>query len=87
MVVDDNGVLLPAIARPELDRGGRSYPAHLDLRPTGAFGGWWGDWLYLSCLAEKAWHRSPRRRPVRTFDLDRGRRDERRAPAGEDYGE
>lgn len=80
VVHDRDGSPLEDAFGPGVDRAGRSYPAHLDVRPTGAFGGWWGDWLYLSTLAEKAWHLSPRRRPERTFDLDRDRRDQRREP-------
>jgi glycine hydroxymethyltransferase len=62
----------------ERDRGGRRYPAHLDVRPVTTFGTWWGDWQLLSTLAEKAWYLSPRQRPAHTFDLARWRRDERR---------
>jgi anthranilate synthase component I len=61
-----------------LDRGGRQYPAHLDLRPVDAFGSWWGDWPLLSCYARP--DRDPRR-PRHTYDLSRPRRDGRRAAA------
>ena len=71
---------VPSIAstREPLDRAGRRYPAHLDVRPVTTFGTWWGDWQLLSTLAEKVWYLSPRQRPEHTFDLARWRRDERR---------
>ena len=59
-----------------LDRGGRQYPAHLDLRQVDRFGTWWGDWPLLSCYARPD---RDRRRPEQTFDLSRARRDGRRA--------
>ena len=59
-----------------LDRGGRQYPAHLDLRQVDRFGTWWGDWPLLSCYARP--DLDPRR-PDQTFDLSRARRDGRRA--------
>ena len=62
-----------------LDRGGRHYPAHLDLRRPGAMGDWWGDWPYSTWLVPAL---APRKRPEHTFDVARWRRDERRAAAG-----
>lgn len=64
---------------PPLDRGGRHYPAHLDLRDIPArvqdrrgfpWDDWWGD------SYEAAWGVPPR--PKRTFDILRDRRDHRR---------
>jgi len=57
------------------DRGGRHYPAHLDLRRPGRMGEWWGDWPFST------WTRpdlAPRQRPDYTFDLARWQRDQRR---------
>ena len=61
------------------DRGGRRYPAHLDVRPVDSFGAWWGDWPMLSTRARSIWPDAPRLRPEHTFDLSRWTRDRRRA--------
>ncbi|MFG3709560.1 GNAT family N-acetyltransferase [Micromonospora sp. NPDC047730] len=57
------------------DEGGRRYPAHLDVREVRTLkdwpGAWWGHWY----VPPEQW---PVRVPERTYDLDRGRRDERR---------
>ena len=62
-----------------LDRGNRRYPAHLDVRPSGEFGQWWGDWQYFSTTGRGGWQLAPRPRPENTFDLKRATRDRRRA--------
>lgn len=82
VLVDDDGGLIESRRQPATDRAGRVFPAHLDVRESGPFGGWWGDWPYLSCLAEKFWHLSPRQRPDHTFDLNRLTRDDRRRDHG-----
>ena len=48
---------------PVRDRGGRRYPAHLDVRPVDRFGSWWGDWSMLSTRSPDIWDPAPRRRP------------------------
>ncbi|MER7416596.1 helix-turn-helix transcriptional regulator [Micromonospora peucetia] len=57
------------------DEGGRRYPAHLDVREVRTLkdwpGAWWGHWY----VPPEQW---PVRVPERTYDLGRGRRDERR---------
>ncbi|MGC4790022.1 helix-turn-helix domain-containing protein [Micromonospora sp. DT178] len=57
------------------DEGGRRYPAHLDVREVRTLkdwpGAWWGHWY----VPPEQW---PARVPERTYDLHRGRRDERR---------
>ncbi|MEV4661222.1 helix-turn-helix transcriptional regulator [Micromonospora echinofusca] len=57
------------------DEGGRRYPAHLDVREVRTLkdwpGAWWGHWY----VPPEQW---PMRVPERTYDLHRGRRDERR---------
>ena len=67
--VDEAPVDLPAL-EPAVDRAGRRFPAHLDLREPGGFGGWWADGRYC-------WLVHPDR-PRLTFDLARERRDRRR---------
>lgn len=79
-VVDGFGTVLDFPDEPPpLDRGGRRYPAHLDLRDIPAEGrdrrgfpidDWWADGY------EGAWGIPPR--PARTFDILRDRRDFRR---------
>ncbi len=61
-----------------VDRAGRRFPAHLDVRPVDRFGSWWGDWGMLSTRSPSIWHLAPRRRPKHTFDRLRWRRDARR---------
>ncbi|MER5332168.1 GNAT family N-acetyltransferase [Micromonospora sp. NPDC002717] len=68
--------VLPAVPHDgRRDEGGRRYPAHLDVREVRTLkdwpGAWWGHW----CVPPEQW---PVRVPERTYDLDRGRRDERR---------
>jgi len=57
------------------DRGGRRYPAHLDVRTTGQWGDWWGD-IPFSTYANP--RDAPRQRPERTFDRARWARNWRR---------
>ncbi|RIV37020.1 GNAT family N-acetyltransferase [Micromonospora radicis] len=58
------------------DDAGRRYPAHLDVREVRTLkdwpGAWWAHWY---SLPPEQW---PLRVPDVTYDLDRGRRDERR---------
>ena len=58
------------------DEAGRRYPAHLDVRKVRTLkdwpGAWWAHWY---TLPPDRW---PLRVPEVTYDLDRGRRDERR---------
>ncbi|GAB3852336.1 hypothetical protein GCM10029963_41680 [Micromonospora andamanensis] len=58
------------------DDAGRRYPAHLDVRQVRTLkdwpGAWWAHWY---SLPPDRW---PLRVPEVTYDLDRGRRDERR---------
>jgi len=70
-VVDPEGEVLekPTGSDPR-DAAGRRYPAHLDVRVTGARGDWWGD------AFPGVWGIPPR--PERTFDLSRAKRDHRR---------
>src|SRR5688500_4668328 len=45
--VTTEGTLLGVVEAEVLrDRGGRHYPAHLDVRRPGRMGEWWGDWPY-----------------------------------------
>jgi transcriptional regulator with XRE-family HTH domain len=77
-------VAVDALSRPLLsgpadavfDRGGRHYPAHLDVRTTGPWRDWWGD-LPFSTYARPEY--APRLRPIRTFDRSRAERDWKRA--------
>ncbi|WP_240741993.1 GNAT family N-acetyltransferase [Micromonospora zingiberis] len=58
------------------DEAGRRYPAHLDVRKVRTLKDWPGAWWAHSyTLPPERW---PLRVPEVTFDLDRGRRDERR---------
>ncbi|MFG2064151.1 GNAT family N-acetyltransferase [Micromonospora sp. NPDC048871] len=58
------------------DEAGRRYPAHLDVRKVRTLKDWSGAWwAYSYTLAPDRW---PLRVPEVTYDLDRGRRDERR---------
>ncbi|MDT0528177.1 helix-turn-helix transcriptional regulator [Micromonospora sp. DSM 115977] len=70
------GVALPPVPHEERrDEGGRRYPAHLDIREVRTLkdwpAAWWGHWY----VSPAQW---PVRVPERTYDLHRGRRDERR---------
>ena len=74
--VTADGDLLGAVAAEELrDRGGRHFPAHLDVRRPGRMGEWWGDFPYSSWIVPGL---APRQRPEFTFDRARWRRDRRR---------
>ncbi|GIJ76079.1 Acetyltransferase (GNAT) family protein [Micromonospora phaseoli] len=58
------------------DEAGRRYPAHLDVRKVRTLHDWPGAWWAHSySLPPDRW---PLRVPEVTYDLDRGRRDERR---------
>ncbi|NJC15038.1 transcriptional regulator with XRE-family HTH domain [Micromonospora profundi] len=58
------------------DEAGRRYPAHLDVRRVLTLKDWPGAWwVHSYTLPERLW---PLRVPELTYDLDRGRRDERR---------
>ncbi|MFD6563333.1 helix-turn-helix domain-containing protein [Micromonospora profundi] len=58
------------------DEAGRRYPAHLDVRRVMTLKDWPGAWwVHSYTLPERLW---PLRVPELTYDLDRGRRDERR---------
>ncbi len=58
------------------DEAGRRYPAHLDVRKVRTLRDWPGAWWAHSYpLPPERW---PLRVPEVTYDLDRGRRDERR---------
>ncbi|PZF88779.1 GNAT family N-acetyltransferase [Micromonospora endophytica] len=58
------------------DEAGRRYPAHLDVRKVRTLKDWPGAWWAHSyTLPFERW---PLRVPKVTYDLDRGRRDERR---------
>ena len=65
------------------DRGGRHFPAHLDVRRPGRMGEWWGDWPYSVWLIPQL---APRQRPDHTFDRARWRRDQRRHDLGQHNG-
>jgi len=79
LVVDDSGMSVAPVEVGWRDRGGRRYPAHLDVRETGAQGDWWGDrWPGV-------WGVPPR--PQHTFHLDRARRDQLRRRAAESGGD
>lgn len=70
-VVDGRGHRVEALAESGLrDRAGRHYPAHLDVRPVGGPGDWWGDSFIGS------WGLPPR--PLHTYNLSRDFRDFRR---------
>jgi transcriptional regulator with XRE-family HTH domain len=80
MAVDEEDELHPVVRDQHvLDRGGRRYPAHLDVRALDKksdlagfwpIDDWWGDrWA-------GAWGIPPR--PGQTFDLQRPKRDRRR---------
>jgi hypothetical protein len=67
VIIDDEGtVLLPDADIEARDRGGRRYPAHLDVRL--AADGWWGS----------MWPMFYGREPEYTFDRNRYRRDQLR---------
>ncbi|MBQ1072687.1 GNAT family N-acetyltransferase [Micromonospora sp. C31] len=57
------------------DEGGRRYPAHLDVREVRTLKDWPGAWWRHWYVPPEQW---PVRVPERTYDLHRGRRDERR---------
>ncbi|WP_327039007.1 helix-turn-helix transcriptional regulator [Micromonospora maris] len=58
------------------DEAGRRYPAHLDVRKVRRLKDWPGAWwAYSYTLPPDRW---PLRVPEVTYDLNRGRRDERR---------
>jgi transcriptional regulator with XRE-family HTH domain len=59
-----------------VDEAGRSYPAHLDVRRVTEAHDWWGAWW--ANWYDLPRHRWPRDAPDHTYDLDRGRRDQRR---------
>jgi hypothetical protein len=64
VIVDDEGtVLMPDVEFGPRDRGGRRYPAHLDVRA--AADGWWGS----------PWPMFMGRWPEYTFDRNRHERD------------
>jgi hypothetical protein len=67
VIVDDEGtILVPDVEFGPRDRGGRRFPAHLDVRD--AADGWWGSmWPMFIGL-----------RPEYTFDRDRRERDQLR---------
>lgn len=69
------GALGPVPHDERRDEGGRRYPAHLDIREVRTLkdwpGAWWGHWY----VPREQW---PVRVPELTYDLHRGRRDERR---------
>jgi transcriptional regulator with XRE-family HTH domain len=68
VIVDDEGAVLVPDAEVSIrDRGGRRYPAHLDVRD--ATDGWWGS----------MWPMFIGRRPAYTFDRNRRERDRLRA--------
>ena len=67
VVVDGSGLPVRPDDDPARDRGGRRYPAHLDVRPTGGWGDWWGD-MYAGAWGVPA-------RPSHTFCLSRDKRD------------
>lgn len=61
------------------DAAGRHYPAHLDAREVVRAEDWWGAWwAHWYDLPRRMWPRQP---PEFTYDLDRARRDSRRARA------
>jgi hypothetical protein len=66
--------------RAALDRGGRHYPAHIDIRQWQPGVYWWGDHDYgVHCLPpEFVWDDAPPLAPERTVELDR--RDDERVP-------
>jgi hypothetical protein len=71
VIVDDEGtVLMPDVEFPARDRGGRRFPAHLDVRD--ATEGWWGS----------MWPMFMGRWPDFTFDRNRRRRDQLRGHLG-----
>ncbi|MGK5520496.1 helix-turn-helix domain-containing protein [Micromonospora sp. URMC 107] len=69
------GALGPVPHDGRRDEGGRRYPAHLDVREVRTLkdwpGAWWGHWY----VPPEQW---PVRVPEMTYELHRGRRDERR---------
>jgi transcriptional regulator with XRE-family HTH domain len=70
-VLDSRGNRVDALTENGLrDRADRRYPAHLDVRPVGERGDWWGD-IYIG-----SWGLPPR--PLHTYDLSRDFRDFRR---------
>jgi transcriptional regulator with XRE-family HTH domain len=70
-VLDSRGHRVDTLTESGLrDRAGRRYPAHLDVRPVGERGDWWGDSFIGS------WGVPPR--PLHTYDLSRDFRDFRR---------
>jgi len=76
VVVDTEGRPVTPPVDDRRDRGGRQYPAHLDVRETGPHGDWWGDrWPGVYGVPP---------RPVHTFHLHRGSRDWLRRQAAED---
>jgi anthranilate synthase component 1 len=82
--VSTDGHLLTAAEAEDLrDRGGRHYPAHLDVRRPGRMGEWWGDWPYSVWLIPEL---APRQRPDHTFDRARWRRDRRREDSAQHNG-
>ncbi len=68
VIVDADGNLLePEVELPMRDRGGRHFPAHLDVRSTSE--GWWGH----------MWPMFYGREPEYTFDRGRHSRDSHRS--------
>ncbi|MDG4795784.1 GNAT family N-acetyltransferase [Micromonospora sp. WMMD1082] len=79
--VPDKGVLTVDAAPDDVrrDGAGRRYPAHLDVREVRTLKDWPGAWWAHSySLPPDRW---PLLVPEVTYDLDRGRRDERRLRA------
>lgn len=70
VALDADGEVVCATDDGRRDRGGRRYPAHLDVRRTGERGDWWGDYY------PGVWGVPPR--PVWTFHVDRRYRNSRR---------